>query len=314
MKQMMRQQRKVRRAPCLGHRVPAQVGSIAAALLAASLFTACQSTKVKIPDVPPLALLQSDSLLYVAIPVKVQKDLAVTLIHSVMPSIPEATIEKLAVRCDTLYGGIGSDNEPSRLEIAVKGDFPLLTVGTAFSEKNGWAHELRTYDGGGLLPFATNIYSSESMGDMSLAFPTQSILCASRSIDTMMQRYAPMPEVVEAWPGSEWIGDSAGGMRFYVSRPVRAIKPLQGTPMENLVDAVYGSVEGDGEDVSIDFFLRIKANDASSSSIAASALVTLLRVSLMKAGINISQSDDYTVKVAGMKMKASALAGFLGAE
>lgn len=287
---------------------------ICLALLAAVIFTACQSAKLKIPDVPPLALLQEDSLLYVAIPVKLQKDLTVTLIQSMMPSIPKATIEKLAVRCDRLYAGIGCDNDSKRLEISVKGDFPALTVGTAFSEKNGWTHEFRTYSGGGLLPFATNIYSSESVGDMALAFPTSSLLCLSRSIDPMMQRYASMIETAPAWPGADWLSDSSGGMRFYVSRPVRAIRALKDTPMESLVEAIYGSVESEGEDVSLDFFLKIKTSDTGTSGLAAGAVVTLLRISLMKAGVSISQSDDYTIKVAGMKMKASALASFLGAQ
>lgn len=291
-----------------------QTHKVCLALIAATLFTACQSTKVKVPDVPPLALLQDDSLLYVAIPVKLQKELTVTLIKALLPSISESTIQSLAVRCDTLYGGIGSEDDAKRIEISVKGDFPMLTVGTAFSEKNGWAHEFRTYNGGGLLPFATNIYTSDAVGDMALAFPTSSMLCVSHSIDEMMQRYAPMSEAVPSWAGADWISDSAGGMRFYVKQPVRAIKALKDTPMENLVEAVYGSVEGAGEDITIDFFLKIKTNEAAASSIATGALVTLLRISLMKAGVNISQTDDYTIKVAGMKMKASALAGFLGAE
>lgn len=282
--------------------------------IAATLFTACGSTKIKVPDVPPLALLQGDSYLYVAVPVKLQKDLTVNLIHSLMPSIPEATIQKLAVRCDTLYAGIGSADDDKRLEVSVKGDFPVLTVGTAFSEKNGWKHDFRTYNSGNLLPFATAIYSSEATGDVSLAFPTPSLLCVSPAIDNMMTRYAPMPETVEAWPGSSWLEDASGGMRFYISRPARAIPALNGTQFESLVDALYGSVTGDGEDVTLDFFLKIKAADTSKMGIATAALVTLLRISMAKAGVNISQSDDYTIKVAGMKMKSSGLATFLGAQ
>lgn len=282
-------------------------------VLAAVAFTACNSAKIKTPDVPPLALLQGDSLLYVTIPVKMQKSLTVNLIRSMIPSIPEKTAESLAVRCDTLYAGIGSGSDEKRLEVSVKGDFPPLTVNSALSEKNGWTRDFRKYNSNGILPFATAVYSSETMGDTSLAFPTSSILCVSRAIDTMMTRYAPMPETVEGWSGSDWLSDAAGGMRFYINRPARAITALKGTAMEELVEAVYGSVEGDGEDVTVDFFLKVKAVDTTKSSITTGALITLLRISMMKAGVQISQTDDYTIKVAGMKMKASALSSFLGA-
>lgn len=284
-----------------------------AAVFAALVFTACNSSKLKVPDVPPLALLQEDSLLYVAVPVKLQKNLTVNLIHSIMPSIPQKTIESLAVRCDTLYAGIGNDSDSKRLEVSVKGDFPPLAINNALSEKNGWTRELRKYDGGALLPFATSVYSSEATGDTAIAFPAQSILCVSRAIDTMLNRYAPMPETVNQWPGSDWLSDASGGMRFYICRPARAITALKGSPMESLVEAVYGSVTGDGEDISVDFFLKVKTPDSSNSSAVTSALITLLRISMMKAGVQISQSDDYTIKVAGMKMKAESLSAFLGA-
>lgn len=281
---------------------------------AAVLAVACKTNGAKTPNVPPLALLEGDSLVYVAIPVKLQKDLTVNLIHFMMPSIPESTIEKLAVKCDTLYAGIGSDSNAKQLEVSVKGDFPALTVATAFSKKNGWNSDFRKYDGGGVLPFATAVYSSESVKDVSLAFPSSSILCVSRDVDKMMTRYAPMPETVEGLPCASWLEDSAGGMRFYINQPARALPAIRGTQFESLVDALYGSVTGTGEDVSVDFFLKIKASDASSSNLLTGALVTLLSFSLKKAGVEVSKSDDYTIKVCGMKMKAEGLSSFLGVQ
>lgn len=101
-------------------------------MIAASFFS-CKSAP-ELNSVDPFDLLDTDSALYLTVPVQPNKDFVVSAIQKVAKTA-ESDAEKIAERLDTAYISI---SPKGKMQLSANGNIPQTFVGFALSEKNGW--------------------------------------------------------------------------------------------------------------------------------------------------------------------------------
>lgn len=298
-------------------------------------FVSCQSAvQMQMPDVLPLALLSEDSSVYVAVPVQQKKDLSIKLMTTLIPSLSEDVAQQLATKCDMIYAGLATVQNPKRLEVVITGDFPRLAQNMAFSKKNGWQKQPRTYNSA-LLPFLATVYTTQALSGLELCFPcdkmllvgtavqsTQSSQTSQSSVDDMLNKFCAFPQSTPDTKSFSWLEQAENkDVRFYVTKPGQYLRSLIGSPVEIGVEAIYGSIYNrqttkDTQETKVDFGVDFnvelkKLQIPERMSATMKAMISLLRLSLGMMGVNVQQIDDFNIKVQGLKVQENQLQNLL---
>lgn len=282
-----------------------RVCSACTGIVLAFVLAACSSAKMEeAHEVSPLALLDTDSSIYMSIP-EAQQETAVRLMTAAMPALNSADAAKIASRCDVLYAGISTVQDKSRLQLAVRGSFPAIGISASLTEKKGWSKTKKSYDGGAM-PFSTNVYESAAYGGIQLAFPTPDLLCAGSDVDPLLQKFSAMPAGVPELPQFSWIMEPQADIKFYVTEPGQYIQALLGSAVELSVESTYGTlVQAQKQDTFVmDFYVQLK----SSNNLAVLAMLSLVKLSFGMMGADVEQDGDTLIHITGLEVTADQIA------
>ena len=143
-------------------------------------FASCQSTKVAQREVESLDLLAEDSVLFLKVPVKENKEMFLTLFERFFNS--KKYTESVYKYFDEMY--IGERKSDGAFEMVGKGEFPTSFVGSVLKEKDGWKKEKYSLNG-----FSFEYYKNENYPLYQISFPNNKIICISPSVCDMLDRF-----------------------------------------------------------------------------------------------------------------------------
>ncbi len=172
-----------------------------------------------------LAVLDQDSSLYVAVPVKYHTELVSSLI-SKNTGLASNTASTIAGRIENLYLGIGCPDDSSRIQIAADGSFPSFAVGMALSKGNGWSKKTYTAESTEALdagwPNSFPYYTGTSF-PYKISFPTQKEMVVAKKIGPMLENYASRLDstLLDYYSFVNLDGNTTRDILFYAGDPSR---------------------------------------------------------------------------------------------
>lgn len=218
--------------------------SAAAFLMSLAVLSGCRSlpSSSRNDEVHPLALLSPDSSIYINVPVQNHMDLSAAILSAQIEGLTEKSARLLLSRVDNFYLGLGTVKDRSRLEAAALGNIPSVAVDAMLTKKNGWnknpytalSSEEAQVSG---QPVEFDVYSRLG-SDFRLSFPSESILCAAKNLDPLLENYALHAELGDQ-EYVPWITQESQDILFYITKPGQYLRNMIGTTV-NGCDYVSG--------------------------------------------------------------------------
>lgn len=267
--------------------------------ICSAVFFGCKSSERVQPEpVELLALLDEDSSIYMSIPASKNAALVSRLLCSRISGLSEKDARLIAERTDSLYAGLGTVGDRSRIQVVSDTSVPKIALNSALSKKNGWKKSAVSY---GVFTFEK---FTQDSGSFELAVSPFSIFCAAQDVEPLLRNYASRTAADDtAW--NSWIGEETDEIRFFITKPGQYLRGLIGQSVSG-VESVYGSLrqkaeEKPAESYVMSFYMRL------ADSRAVPALRALLGLSFAMAGGSVSQTDSYTLMLSGVEVSASQI-------
>lgn len=258
----------------------------------------CKSSGGVQPEpVEPLALLDGDSSIYLSISASKNAALVSKLLCSRISGLSEKDARQIAERTDSLYAGLGTVKDRSRIQVVSDTSVPKIALNSALSKKNGWKKSAVTCGG-----FIFEKFTQVS-GGFELALSPSGIFCAAQDVAPLLQNCV-LRTVAEDTPWNRWIGAETDEIRFYITKPGQYLRGLIGQTVSG-VDAVYGSLRRAEKNQSEIYLMSFYMHLADKRG--AAALRALLGLSFAMAGGSVSQTDDYTLMLSGVEVSVSQI-------
>ena len=280
------------------------VAVLAGLILLSFSFFGCKSTPVKegLQEVNPLALLETDSSIYVRVPVSSHVELVTGILTSVMPSIKESDAKLLANHIDELYAGLGTVQDRSRLQVSALGDFPSIAVRSVCTEKNGWKKS--TYeavsDENALSLEYPNLFTvySRTDSDFKLSFCSGEVVACAQKINPLLEEYAKRSSVPQT-DYARWISKDDDDLYFYITRPGQYLRNLIGQTVTIGCENIYGSLTYEPSSKSSEYSgnYRLSFYITLSQPRTMRAMLSMLELSMLMLDGEVEQIDSSTIRV-----------------
>lgn len=264
------------------------------------IFPGCKSSDGN-PEpkaVHPLALLSSDSSIYVNVSVPYHQELTASILCSQVQGLSEKDALSLAERLDNLYIGLGTVKDRSRLEVASLVDIPKVAVKSVFSKKHGWKSEPYVIE-----EKEFNIYSRQDT-EFKVALPENDYLCVGQDIKPLLDKFSLNP-AIEDTPWNNWINEQTEEILFYITKPGQYLRNLIGIQINLGTDAIYGSltyVPDEKKPKAYSGKYELSFNMHLQDKRAMDSFKSLLALSFGMMGVKISAVDDLTVRLSGVEV------------
>ena len=273
-----------------------------------SLFGCASGRGGSIPEISTLAVLDGDSDLYIAVPVKHHRELVVSLVSS-QTGLSEKNASLVAGRMGNLYLGLGCQLDSGRIQISSDGDFPSFAVDMALSEGNGWSkknyvasssdealsagypNQFRYYSGSGV-PYC-------------VSFPTQHEMLVAKDIRPLLENYAlrRSPSELDYARVLNLDENKSNDILFYSSNPSRLASAIIG----DMASSWFVHAEGKLRKSSSGDYL-LEADLVLGDRNRKTVVMTLMAL----AGIPVTSTGETSVYVSGIKINAKKIGGLLG--
>ena len=287
-------------------------------ILLALFLLGCKSVPVQTTQVNPLDLLDTDSSLYIRIPVKSHTKLVSSLLESNINGIVSDDATKMAGYLDVIYAGLSSKDDRKRLQVAVKGSLPSLTA--VALKKSGWKkYSVKSNSLSESLLSLTSFQNASNTMQLSL-LEQNSIACLAQDISPMLSNYAKYSALNytytdqdDIWRTSRlysWVSEETDNIKFYIVRPQNFLSILLGnTVSSSYFKLVYtcGEISQD-QNGKYNLTLELEFKD---SRLIKGALA-MLEVAL---GLTDAQFENTTpthIKVTGINISFTQLLKMLG--
>ncbi len=245
-----------------------------------------------------LSVLDQDSSLYVAVPVRYHREFVSSLI-STNTGLASNTASTIAGRIENLYLGIGCPEDSGRIQIAADGSFPSFAVGMALNKKNGWTKKTYTAES---TPEALDAgwpnkfpYYTGSSFPYKVSFPTQKEMVVAKKIGTMLENYASRPDstLLDYCAFVNLDGNPTRDILFYAGDPSRFAAGL----ISEMAATWFVSADGKISRLqSGDYSLSARLHFADKNR--KKVVVALMSL----AGIQVKDADDTAVFVSNIKV------------
>lgn len=225
----------------------------AGAVLFVLPLAGCKSTKAisdeisaekveVIPKVDPLAVLDGDSAVYFRVPVADHKPFVKSLLLSNIDGMADADAETIVNHLDMICLGVGTKENPKRLQLAASGSIPRIAVKTALSEKKGWTK------------FTDPVtYYTHPGTKYQLAVPTTANVFLADDVSPLVENYktvlgsdteSVITAQTDGWNDEvyEWMTAPGSAMRFCVLRPQAFLARLLGVDMRFALEFASGEL------------------------------------------------------------------------
>ncbi len=295
---------------------------LAAAIASALFFLAScatvMSSKVK---VNAFDTLDSDSLVYLSVPVAVHSELTNSLLKAMMGNdISDKYIKNVTDSIDRVYIGIGSPSDRNRLQIACDG-----TVSTssklALATSGYFTQKVQNVNAGVYQVF------TEKQSGVQICNPGSDLILISGDITSQLKKYdaeansqivsdalsAENMNAVE-WKDSEtykFVGDpQTNNVRLYMNRPLSFITNLLGTSLSSSIFQL-NYIEGDFEKLPSGKY-SVSLNMEFSKDNLIGKAVAFLKVALLMTDSKVVQNDERHLSVTGIQVSLSQMKNMLG--
>lgn len=285
---------------------------ITVALLSAVMFSCKTLTKdeVDLPEVDPLALLDTDSSIYVHVPVQSHVELVTDMVVAEIPGISAKDASTIVSQLDQLYAGLGTVKDRSRLQMASTGDFPAGAIKLIMTEKNGWKSSAYTAPSSpeALEKLYPNQFTAYTTAETpyKLSFCSQHEVALAVDVNPLLDQYALRPEA----PETKYVKyleqeNPDNNILFYITRPGQYVKALVGSVITVGLDDSYGSLvyvpnpknpDVYSKNYSLNLYLTL------SQSKQAKTLVSALKLALGLMSGTVTQIDERTIAILDMEV------------
>ena len=248
-------------------------------------FASCQSTKVAQMSVEPYALLSEDSVLYVKIPVKENKEMFFKIFDSFTEN-GEKVRGVLYKYVDAIYMVQRADD--GGFEAICKGKFPPSMVKNAAKYTEWNNHDFTAENG-------VNYKVYESDSGMQIAFVDKNTMCLSTNAEEILNRYAAGAQMTaDATKAKEKFAemDSTNLLFLMVNVYDFMDRDVAERLLPNL-DCMYGfsTLKEDGS-LDSDVYLEIKDSTAQALNGVARVLHFVLSVTGENIGVEVEEDKE----------------------
>lgn len=300
-----------------------------AALLCASLpltLASCASVLGgESVNVNAFDTLETDSNIYIRIPVKVHSELTNNILKSVIGSeVADKYIKNVTDSLDTIYFGIGSASSKGRLQVAADGNISSATK-LALSQTEYFSKELKHVNTAGMY----TVFTEKNSG-IQIVNPGSNLIMVSKDITPQLTKYDSEANAQTLasiltdsnsnsnnsdWKNSrayQFVGNaSTDNVRLYMDKPLSFITNLLGTSLSNKIFQL-NSLEGDmrllaNGKYGIDLDLEFSQNNLVTKAVA------FLKVALLLTNSSVNVIDDTHLTIKNIEVSVSQLQKMLGA-
>ncbi len=295
----------------------------AAALASALLFLAsCATVMSPKLKVNAFDTLDSDSLVYLSVPVAVHSELTNSLLKAMMGSdISDKYIKNVTDSINRVYIGIGSHEDRNRLQIACDGTVSTASK-LALATSDYFSKKVQNVNMAGLYPVFI-----EKQSGIQICNPGSDVILISQDVTPLLQKYdreagaqiastvlsAENMNAVE-WKDSEtykFVGDpQTNNVRLFMNRPLSFITNLLGTSLSSSIFQL-NYIEGEFTKLpsgkySVDLNMEFSKDNLIAKAAA------FLKVALLMTDSKVVQNDDRHLSVQGIQVSLSQMQNMLG--
>ena len=297
---------------------------ILAAAFAASLFflASCATVMSSKLNVKAFDTLESDSLVYLSVPVAVHSELTNSLLKSMIGAdISDKYIKNVTDSINRDYIGIGSSSNRNRLQIACDGTVSTASK-LALATSDYFSKKVQNVNTAGLYPVFV-----EKQSGIQICNPGSNVIVISQDVTPQLQKYdaeanaqivsnvlAAENSNAVSWKDSEvykFVGDpQTQNVRLYMNRPLSFITNLLGTSLSSSIFQL-NFIEGEftklpSEKYSVDLNMEFSKDNLIAKAAA------FLKVALLMTDSKIVQVDERHLSVQGIQVSLTQMKNMLG--
>lgn len=276
-----------------------------------ALFFSCKSLPAG-NEVSAIELLDNESSFYIAIPKNADQELITRIIQNNI-EISEKDAESLSDRIEKVYCGLNRSRNSTEIQVAVDASIPQKYVPSLLNTKNGWTVSKFIPDN------SLNVYPVYSYAGMTLAFPSDRLVCLGRDVEKMLSTYDRLfsAEVIYVEENNEeteadklspelyaFLEGADSEIRFCANKPQSFLTILTGAQLDLKLIDVSGAFIQDPK-FNKQYILNLSFNFKNETFLkAGKSLLTLAF------GLTNSQSEivgNTTLKINGIKIDKNQL-------
>lgn len=293
----------------------------AAALFA---FGSCASVLGSNVKVNAFDTLDSDSLVYMSVPVGVHSELTNSLLKKMIGSdVSDKYIKNVTDSIDRVYLGLGTASDKNRIQIACDGTVSTASK-LALSSTEYFSKKVQNVNTAGLY----QVYTEKRSG-MQLCNPGSDLILIATDITPQLEKYdreansqiisdiltnSSSNSNASEWKKSEaykFVGDSSvNTVRLFMSKPLSFITNLLGTSLSSSIFQL-NFIEGEFTKLpsgkySVDLNMEFSKENLIPKAIA------FLKVAFLMTDAKVTTSDSNHLSVTGVQVSLSQMQNMLG--
>lgn len=295
-----------------------------AAVAALFAFGSCASVMGSNVKVNAFDTLDSDSNVYMSIPVGVHSEFTNSLLKKMIGSdVSDKYIKNVTDSIDRVYIGLGSDSNKNRVQIACDGTVSTASK-LALSSTEYFSKKVQNVNATGLY----QVYTEKQSG-MQLCNPGSDLILIASDITPQLEKYDReassqiLSDILSTGSGnsnaSEWkqseaykfVGDSSvNTVRIYMNKPLSFITNLLGTSLSSSIFQL-NFIEGEFTKLpsgkySVDLNMEFSKDNLIAKAVA------FLKVALLMTDSKVIQNDGRHLSVTGIQVSLSQMQNMLG--
>lgn len=299
------------------------VAALAAFAVAVALGS-CASVMGSSVKVKAFDTLESDSLVYMSVPVHVHSELTNSLLKKMIGSdISDKYIKNVTDSIDRVYIGLGSASDKNRVQVACDGTVSTASK-LALASSDYFTKKIQNVNTAGIY----QVYTEKKSG-MQLCNPGSDLILIASDVVPQLKKYDSeansqiLSDIMSGaannsnaadWKSSEaykFVGDSsANTVRLYMNRPLSFITNLLGTTLSSSIFQL-NFIEGEFTKLpsgkySVDLNMEFSKENLIPKAVA------FLKVALLMTDATVSTSDSSHLSVTGVQVSLSQMQNMLG--
>lgn len=295
-----------------------------AAFAVAVALGSCASVMGSSVKVKAFDTLESDSLVYMSVPVHVHSELTNSLLKKMIGSdISDKYIKNVTDSIDRVYIGLGSASDKDRVQVACDGTVSTASK-LALASSDYFTKKIQNVNTAGIY----QVYTEKKSG-MQLCNPGSDLILIASDVVPQLKKYDSeansqiLSDIMSGaannsnaadWKSSEaykFVGDSsANTVRLYMNRPLSFITNLLGTTLSSSIFQL-NFIEGEFTKLpsgkySVDLNMEFSKENLIPKAVA------FLKVALLMTDATVSTSDSSHLSVTGVQVSLSQMQNMLG--
>ncbi len=266
-------------------------------------LTNCASSKKKLPEVEPIALLSDDAYLYLYVPVKAHESFLLDILEASSANISEKDARSVLNRIQSFYSCIGEKGNSSHIELIAEGSFPSVGVKNVFTKKKGWATQVYEANAGEtdskISSHKFTYYEPLDGKEIEVSFPSSSRCIISENAKPIFNKYLNAQDIELSESNyASWLQNKGDNILFYLVMPGQNLWKMFGLNISlscNSISGKLSSIDDSAYGVSVLVTMPDKL-----SAFAAKRLLPLI-------GGKVKEIDELTLSVSGMQVQKKLL-------